>query len=198
MPHVMAHSAPPVQDARQFPVHWTLQLAELAQDTVLLSPSCSLHVAFVHDALDVAASLKSQWEPEVHDTRLPSPPTPLHSEESVQLTDSGPLVLPSHVEEVVQLSEQSSSPQSISQSEPATHEHAEAVHVHPGPLHVDPAPSPPQPTPSAIKNRQIDPKRIDRASGISPALGGWIGRKVTTIRCLPRAGGMTRQRSCGV
>jgi hypothetical protein len=178
-PHVMAHSEPPVQVARQFPLHLTLQLAESAQVTVLLSPTCSLHVALVlHVARDAASSLKSQLELAVHVTRLPSPPMPLHSEESLQVTDSAPVVLPLHFAEVVQSSEQSSSPQSVLQSAPATHTHAESAHVHPVPVQIGAPPSPPQPTPSAIKNRQIDPKRIGLTSGIYPRLlGGRIGRK---------------------
>jgi hypothetical protein len=106
--------------------------------------------------------LKSQLELAVHVTRLASPPMPLHSEESLQVTVSAPVVLPLHFASLVQLSAQSSSPHSVLQSPPATHTQEESAHVHPAPVHVGADPSPPQPapSPSMIKIRQVDPKRM--------------------------------------
>jgi hypothetical protein len=157
-PHVTAHPVLPVQVVRQSPSHLTLQLDESAQVTVLPPPTCSLHVALVsHAAIDTAPSLKSQLELAVHVTRLPSPPLPLHSEESLQVTVSAPVVLPLHFADIVQLSEQSSSPHSVLQFAPATHAQAESVHVHPLPVQVGSEPPPQAAHIIAMQNRMIEP-----------------------------------------
>jgi hypothetical protein len=156
-PHVTTHCVLPVQVVRQSPSHLTPQLDESAQVTVLSSPTCSLHVALMsHTTVDAASSLKSQLELAVHVTRLPSPPRPLQSEESLQVTVSAPVVLPLHFAELVQLSEQSSSPHSVLQSAPATHAQEESAHVHPVPVQV--GAEPPQATHAiAMQNSAINP-----------------------------------------
>jgi hypothetical protein len=171
---VTAHAAPPVQMVRQSPLHLTLQFDESVQLTRPSPPTCSLQVLETHVATDAASSLKSQLELAVHDTRLASPPMPLHSEET-QVTVSAPVVLLLHFESLVQLSAQSSSPHSVVQSAPPTHTQVESLHMHPAPGHVGADPSPPQPTPSpsTIKIRQVDPKRMGL---ILRLVSGRIGR----------------------
>lgn len=68
-PHVTAHSALPVHVVLQSPSHFTLQLEESLQVTVLAGPTWSLQVALVlHTARDAAPSLKSQLELALHVT----------------------------------------------------------------------------------------------------------------------------------
>lgn len=154
-PHVTAHSALPVQVARQSPSHFTLQLDESLQAIVLAAPTCSLQVALVlHAAVAIAPSLKSQFELAVHVTSLASPPTPLHEELSLHVTVNASSEVPSHFALVVQLNEHGPSPQSVLQSAPATHVHAESVHSHPVPLHVGSLASPPHAIAATDKNRR--------------------------------------------
>jgi hypothetical protein len=68
-PQVTAHSELPVQVVLQSPSHFTLQLAESVQLTVLTAPTWILHVALVlHTTMDAAPSLKSQFELALHVT----------------------------------------------------------------------------------------------------------------------------------
>lgn len=112
---------------------------------VLAVPSCSLQTApALHIATDRASSLKSQFEVATQATWLPSPPMPLHSEESLQVTLSASSELPLHFAACVQFKEHASAPHSALQSVPAAHVQAESVHVQPVPVHVGALPSPPQ------------------------------------------------------
>jgi hypothetical protein len=136
-PHVTAHSVLPVQVVLQSPSHFTLHVDESAHAIVLPSPTWSLQFALVlHTALASAPSLKSQVELAVQVTWLLSPPTPLHSDESLHVTRNSSLELPSHFVDSVQLSEQALSPHSVLQSTPATQVHAESLHAQPVPEHT--------------------------------------------------------------
>jgi hypothetical protein len=149
------HSALPVHVVWQSPSHLTLQLVESAQVTVLACPTWSLQNALVwHPAVDPAPSLKSQLELARHVTTLSSPPMPLHSDESWQVTSSASLEFPLHLALFVQLSEHELSPHSVLQSAPAAHVHAESVQVQPTPEHVG-ASSPPHPRHAIIAHSKV-------------------------------------------
>jgi hypothetical protein len=90
---VTVHAALPVQVVLQSPSHLTAQFDESEQVTVLAFPSCSLQVALVlQSTVAAASSLRSQLELAVHVTSLPSPPVPLQSDESLQVSVNPPVV----------------------------------------------------------------------------------------------------------
>jgi len=167
-PHVTAQTALPVQVVLQSPSHLTLQLDESEHAAVLAFPSCSLHVALVLQATAAAApSLKSQLELAVQVRSLASPPTPLQSDESLQVRVKAPLVWPWHFVESLQLSEQSPVPQSVLQSAPTVHVHAESTHAQPVPEQVGAGASlPPQAAAHANvkESKAMDPSFISLAS----------------------------------
>ncbi len=167
-PHVTTHSVLPVHVVLQSPSHFTKQVDESAHVTVLSSPTWSLQEALVLQlTVDIAPSLKSQSALAVHVTWLASPPAPLQCEESLQVNVSSPLVLPSHLVESLQATEQSAVPHCALQSWPATQAHALSTHAHPAPVQVGAGASlPPHAAASANakESRALVPSFIGLAS----------------------------------
>lgn len=125
--------------------------------TVPLS-SCSLHVALpLQAAVEFAPTLKSQFDIPSQTASLSAPALPLHIEVSWHASDSAPSPLLSHFVPIVQFNEQSAAPQSVLQSAPATHSHAESVQLHPVPVQAigGPPSSPHPPTTSAAITRNL-------------------------------------------
>jgi hypothetical protein len=159
---VTAHSALPVHVVLQLPRHFTLQLDE-SPHAIVPPSTWILHAALMLQVtIAPSPSLKSQFELAVHVTRLSSPPAPLHSDESLQVTVSESVVLPWHLALLVQLNPQAESPHSVLQSVPATQVHSESVHVQPVPKQVG-ASLPPQLATVTMKqtHKAIDSIRIE-------------------------------------
>jgi len=135
-PQVTAHSELSVHVALQLPSHLTLQVAEPEQAIVLPSPASILQFELtVQDTSESAPILNSHFVLAAHATSLSSPPAPLHSDESLQVSVRAPVVLPLHLAALAQASSQSRSPHSALQSVPAVHVHASSAHVQPVPVH---------------------------------------------------------------
>jgi hypothetical protein len=150
-PHVTVHCELSVHVARQSASHLMVHADEFAQVTLLASPSCSLHVALsLHVTADAGPNFRSQVELAVHVARLPAPPTPLHSDESLQVRVSCSYELALHLAELEHTSWQSASPQVVLQSAPATHVQAASVHVQPVPVHAGSGTRLPHARPSTI------------------------------------------------
>jgi hypothetical protein len=148
-PHVTAHSELPVHVVRQSPLHFTVHAVESVQVTRLIAPTSILHVALaLHVTADEAPSFTSQVELSAHVALLLSPPTPLHCEESAHVRASSCSDVASHFALLEHVSAQSSSPQVVLQSAPATHAHAMPEHVQPVPVHVGSESLPPHAAPS--------------------------------------------------
>lgn len=137
-PHPRLHLAVDVQVTTQSPLHLMSQVEMSLHATVLPAPRLSLQLALLEQiAEERSPALSSHLEDATQVIRLPSPPFPLHSEVSLQVSIVGPVDRALHFAAVPQLNEHPVASHIALQSMPALQAHAfPGAHAHPAPVQV--------------------------------------------------------------